>query len=131
MLRDELSPFCDDGSVIARRELALEWWTFAGLAVNQTIIQFMKPYIESPPHADNLLITLPSEIPMERLTEIIHEVRRTEYVRDWELQQPAANLLKFKDLLPEHLLRELVISRIADVPGACKILRLPVKIVNC
>lgn len=31
-LREDLSFCCDEGSVIARRGLSLEWWTFAGLA---------------------------------------------------------------------------------------------------
>jgi ATP-dependent Lhr-like helicase len=129
-LREDLSPCCGDGSVIARRGLSLERWTFAGLAANQTIVQYLRRYVEAPLRADNLWITLPPVAPIERLTKIIQELRGVGAPPDWELQQPAADLLKFGNLLPDHLLRDLVMARVADIPRALEILHSPIRIIS-
>jgi ATP-dependent Lhr-like helicase len=130
-LRQDFSPCCGDGSTITRRGLSLEWWTFAGLAANQTVVQFLQPHIESPLRADNLWITLPTDISIERLNKTIQEVRDDASPPKWELKQPAADLLKFGDLLPDHLLCDLILARIADIPGARGILRLPIRVIDC
>lgn len=130
-LREDLSSFCGQGSAVARRGLSLEWWTFAGLAANQTIVQYLKPLIKSPFRADNLWINLPPDLSIERLNEAIKELRGIDAPPDWELQQPAADLLKFGDLLPVPLLRDLIMARIADIPKACEILRSPIRIIDC
>ena len=127
-LRQELSLFCNDGSVIARKGLSLEWWTFAGLNANQTIAQYLRPHIKAPVRADNLWITLPSEMSMERLNEIIQDIRNAEGSLEWEFQQRASDLLKFSDLLPDRLLHELIMARIADIPRAREILHSPIRI---
>ena len=129
-LREDLSPCCGDGSVIARRGLSLEWWTFAGLAANQTVVQYLQPHFESPLRADNLWINLPSDMSIERLKQTIQELRDVDAPPDWELQQPAADLLKFGDLLPDHLLRDLIMARIADIPRAREILHSPIRIIR-
>jgi ATP-dependent Lhr-like helicase len=130
-LRQDLSPCCGDGSTIARRGLSLEWWTFAGLAANQTVVQFLQPHIESPLRADNLWINLPSDVSIEHLNQTIQELRGVDVSPDWQLQRPAADLLKFGDLLPDHLLRDLILARIADIPLARKILRSPIRVIDC
>ncbi len=129
-LRQELSPICGDGSVIARREASLEWWTFAGLAANQTVVQYLQPHIESPLRADNLWINIPPDTSVERLTQILQELHSVDAPPAWEFQQPAGDLLKFGDLLPDHLLRELILARIADVPRAIDILRAPIRVID-
>jgi ATP-dependent Lhr-like helicase len=129
-LREDLSPCCADGSAIARRGLSLEWWTFAGLAANQTLVQYLKPHIQSPLRADNLWINLPPDASIERLSKTIKELRGVEAPPDWDFQQPAADLLKFGDLLPDHLLCDLIMARIADIPRAQEILRSPIRIVD-
>lgn len=130
-LRLDLSRCCGEGTVIARRGQSLEWWTFAGLAVNQTIVQYLRPFIESPLRADNLWIDLPSDASIERLNKIIQELCDTDASPAWELQQPAADLLKFGDLLPTHLLCALIMARIAEIPRALKILHSPIRFVDC
>jgi ATP-dependent helicase Lhr and Lhr-like helicase len=129
-LRDDLSPCCGDGTSIVRRGLSLEWWTFAGLAANQTIVQYLRPHIASPLRADNLWITLPSDLSSGSLNETLRKLRNMDGPPDWVLQQPAADLLKFGNLLPHHLLNELIMERIADIPRALEILRSPIRIVN-
>jgi ATP-dependent Lhr-like helicase len=128
-LRQDLSPCCGDGSAITRRGLSLEWWTFAGLAANQTVVQYLQPHIESALRADNLWISLPSDLPIERLDQIIREMRSADAPPDWDLEQPAADLLKFGDLLPQDLLRDLILARIADIPRAREILRSPIRVI--
>lgn len=130
-LRLELSRCCGNGSVIARRGLTLEWWTFAGLAANQTVVQYLQPHFNSQLRADNLWINLPSDLSIEHLNQTIVEIRDSEVQPDWEFQQPAADLLKFGDLLPAHLLRDLILARIADIPRAREILRSPIRVIDC
>lgn len=127
-LRLDLCRFCGEGSVIARKGLSLEWWTFAGLGANQTIVQYLRPHIKAPVRADNLWITLPSDMSIERLNQIIQDIRSADARLEWELERPAADLLKFGDLLPDNLLHDLIMSRIADIPRAREILHSPVRI---
>jgi len=130
-LRQELVDRCGEGSVIARRGASVEWWTFAGLAANQTVVQYLQPHIDSPLHADNLWINLPADISLERLNRAIQELHGVESPPDWNLQQPAADLLKFGDLLPNHLLHDLILARIADIPRARQILDSKIRAVDC
>jgi ATP-dependent Lhr-like helicase len=130
-VREGLSQCCGQRSVIARRGSSLEWWTFAGLAVNQTIAQYLRPHIGPPIRADNLWVNLPPDVSVTRLHETIQELRETDAPPDWDLQQPATDLLKFGGLLPDHLLRELIMARIADVSRAREILCSPVRFVDC
>jgi ATP-dependent Lhr-like helicase len=130
-LRRDLVPCCGDGSVITRRGLSLEWWTFAGLAANQTVVQYLQPHLNSPLRADNLWINLPPDASIERLNQTIQELCIADAPPDWELQQPAADLLKFGDLLPDDLLRDLILARIADIPRAREILRSPIRVIGC
>lgn len=127
-LREDLSPCCTEESVIARRGLSLEWWTFAGLAANQAIVQYLSPHFASPLRADNLWIKLPSDTSVERLNQIIQEMRGVAELPDWEFQQPAADLLKFGELLPDHMLHDLILSRIADISRARQILNSKIRI---
>ncbi len=78
----------------------MEWWTFSGLAANQTLVQYLRPHFKSQLRADNLWINLPPGSPIQQINEIIKEVRESDAPPEWELQQPAADLLKFGDLLP-------------------------------
>lgn len=128
-LRLELSDCCGEGSVIARRGISVEWWTFAGLAANQTVVQYLQSHIDSPLRADNLWISLPANISIEQLSRTIQELPDDESPPDWDLQQPAADLLKFGDLLPDHMLRDLILRRIADIPLAREILRSPMRVI--
>lgn len=129
-LRGELAEYCGDGSVISRRGGSTEWWTFAGLSANQTVVQYLQPYFDAPLRADNLWINLPKDISIERLNQAILDLRGKDAPQGWNLQQPAGDLLKFGDLLPDHLLRDLILARIADVPGAREILRSPNRVVD-
>ena len=130
-LRQELADCCSEGSVIVRRGISVEWWTFAGLAANQTVVQYLQPHVDSPLRADNLWISLPQDISIERLNHTIRDLEGIASPPDWDLQQPAADLLKFGDLLPDNLLRNLILARIADIPRAIAILRSPVRVVEC
>jgi ATP-dependent Lhr-like helicase len=129
-LRQDLSECCGEGSIIARRGLSLEWWTFSGLATNQTVVQYLQPHFESQFRADNLWITIPSDISVERLNLAINELRLVNSPPDWDLQKPAGDLLKFGDLLPGDLLRDLILARISDVPRAQGILRSPIRVIE-
>lgn len=130
-LRQDLYRCCGDGSVIARRKQSLEWWTFAGLAANQTVVQYLQPHFKSALRADNLWINLPSDTSVEHLSRAIQEVLNVKGPPDWQLQQPAADLLKFGDLLPDHLLRDLIMARIANIPLAREILLSPLRVTYC
>jgi hypothetical protein len=121
-MRQDFPLHFDDEYVIIRNGKSLKWWTFAGLIVNQTVVQYLQPYFESPLRADNLWIKLPPETTMEQLEYATAEVISDDDLPDWEFQQPAADLLKFGDLLPNHLLNELILARITDVPRARELL---------
>jgi hypothetical protein len=125
-----LLPCCGEGTVIARRGLSLEWWTFGGLAANQTVVQYVQAQVQSPLRADNFWITLPADLSIQHLVEAVQGLRDVTSPPQWDLQQPAADLLKFGDLLPDNLLRDLIIARVADVPRARQILLSPVRIVD-
>jgi ATP-dependent Lhr-like helicase len=129
-LRLELSRCCGNGSVIAPKGRSMEWWTFAGLAANQTLVQYLQPHFRSQLRADNLWINLPPDVSIQHLNETIEELRGTDTPPDWELQQPAADLLKFGDLLPPRLLRDLILARIADVPRALEILHSSIRTID-
>ena len=121
-IRQHFPDHFDGEHFITRKGKSLEWWTFAGLIANQTVVQFLQPYFESPLRADNLWIKLPQEVTMEQLRLATLEILSDYDPPDWELQEPANDFLKFGDLLPNHLLRELILARIADVKSARKIL---------
>lgn len=129
-LRQEISPCCGDGSVLARHGMSLEWWTFAGLAANETIVQYIQPHVESPLRANNFWIELPADTSIERLDQAIQGLRGVSSPPDLDLHDSAADLLKFGDLLPGELMRDLVLARIADVPRAIDILQSPMKIID-
>ena len=130
-LRQDLSVCCGEGSIVMHRGVSLEWWTFGGMAANQTVVQYLQPHVNSPLRADNLWINLPSDLSIDHLNQIIQELPSFESPPDWDLRQPAADLLKFGDLLPDHLLRDLVLARIGNVPLAREILRSPIRVVDC
>jgi hypothetical protein len=94
-------------------------------------VQYLQPHIESQLRADNLWISLPPDVSIEHLNQTIQELRSADSPPDWQLQQPAADLLKFGDLLPDHLLRDLILARIADIPRAHEILRSPIRAIDC
>ncbi len=127
-VRQELLPCCGDGSVIVRRGLSLEWWTFGGLVANQTVVQYLRSRIDLPFRTDNFCIRLPSDISIERLRRAIMDLRDAGSPPDWDLKDSAADFLKFGDLLPDALLREMILVRLADVPRAQEILRSPIMI---
>lgn len=129
-LRQDLSRYCDEGSAIARKGSSLEWWTFAGLAANQTIVQYLQPHFNSQIRADNFWISLSSEDSIEHLMQIIQKIRDADSPLTWDLKESAADLVKFGDLLPDHLLRSLIIARIADLPRAQELLRSPIRIID-
>jgi ATP-dependent Lhr-like helicase len=129
-LREDFAPCCSGDSVIARRGSSLDWWTFGGLAANQTVVQYLQPRIDSPLRADNFSISLPPDLSAERLSETIKELREVSSPPEWDLQGSATDLLKFGDLLPPFLLRELILARIADVEGARQILRYQIRFVD-
>ena len=121
-IRQHFPDHFDGEYFITRKGKSLEWWTFAGLIANQTVVQFLQPYFESPLRADNLWIKLPQEVTMEQLRLATLEILSDDDPPNWELQEPANDFLKFGDLLPNHLLRDLILARIADVISARKIL---------
>lgn len=129
-LRTELSPCCAEGSAIVRHGETLEWWTFAGLLANQTLVQYLQPYMESPLRADNFWVRLPADSSIEALNQILADLQNIDEPPAWNLEKPAADLLKFSELLPESLLRDLILARIADVPRALHILRSPIRMVE-
>jgi len=102
-----------------------------GLAVNQTIVQYLQPHFSSPLRADNFWINLPAEVGAEELARIKNDLRVAESLPRWDLRAPATDLLKFGDLLPDDLLRELILARIADVPRARQILESTVHFTDC
>jgi hypothetical protein len=108
----------------------LEWWTFAGLLANQTIIQFLQPYFSSPLRADNFWINLPSDESTEHLVQTIQKLRSIDTPPNWDVQQTAADLIKFGDLLPANLLHDMIMTRIADIPSARKILHSPIRVIT-
>lgn len=121
-LKVELADGVSDGPVLVRKDKTLEWWTFAGLIANQTVVQFLQPHFDETLRATNLWINLPADFSLQQFHAVITQARSEESTFVWDIKTSAVDMLKFSDLLPSQLLQELILERIADIHGARKII---------
>lgn len=129
-LRDELGQVAVGESCIIRDNDAWNWWTFAGLAANQTVTNMLCEKLSQPIRANNLFIRIAKGCSLKELQQAITgaaEVKQKEVVT-WIKQ--GEDLLKFSELLPQDLLGKAVVARFADLEGAQSILASPVRFVS-
>lgn len=117
-LRVDLAGVAREGTTVLEKDGRREWWTFAGLAVNQTLASILKACVTEEPQADNLYVRLPGEASLAVLDEELGRLRSAVELPFAEVGEGAADLFKFADLLPPDLLNSLVLARLADPQGA-------------
>ena len=127
-LRQELFTATAEGTCILSGEQCQDWWTFAGLATNQTIANMLSDRLRGSLRADNLYIRLPADcLPME-LQQAIASAAALEEPDLSIWTEQGKELLKFSELLPSDLLERTIIARLADFQGARAILESPIVI---
>jgi ATP-dependent Lhr-like helicase len=129
-LRQELSPVVSEGTAILQREGGCEWWTFAGLRVNQTIASMLEPVVSDSVRADNLWIKFSTRDRPHDLWKAILSLRDADTPFIPCVSERIGDLLKFGDLLPPELLREVSVARMMDLPGAYDVLGATTRIIE-
>jgi len=129
-LRQELAQVISAGTVILQREGGCEWWTFAGLRTNQTIVSLLEPLICDGVRADNLWIKFSTGNRTCDLWKAIQGLRDTDTPFNPRVPEKASDFLKFADLLPPQLLRAVILARMMDWPGAHDVLGATMRIVE-
>jgi hypothetical protein len=129
-LREELAEIAVHGTAIVSRQDCHDWWTFAGLAANQTVAALLAPVVGEKIHADNLWIRLPAECAIGTVCEAISDLRDVDQPPISGLIDKAEDLFKFSSLLPPALLNEVVSARMADMAGAHAVLNSAIRILS-
>ena len=126
-LRQELALATSEGTSIVQDERHWVWWTFAGLAVNQTVANMLSISLGELPRADNLFIRLP-DCPLHEIEQAIADAAQEQQVDVSAWTEQAGELLKFSELLPPELLTKTITTRLVDMPGAQTLLNLPITV---
>jgi len=129
-LRQELAEAVSEGTAILQREGGCEWWTFAGLRTNQTIVSLLEPFICDGVRADNLWIKFSTGNQLHDLRKAIQSLRDTDVPFNPCVPERACDFLKFADLLPPELLRAVITARMMDLAGAHQVLGATVRIIE-
>ena len=117
-LRQELGLTVSEGTCIVQGDRSREWWTFAGLAVNQTVASMLSESLDEPVRADNLFIRLPEGCSLEKIEQAIVDASRLGQPDPSTWAEQAGDLIKFSELLPLELLTRTIVARLMNVPGA-------------
>ena len=123
-LRQELALATSEGTCIVQDERQWAWWTFAGLAVNQTVANMLSMSLGELARADNLFIRLP-DCPLQEIEQAIAEAAQCQQMDVSAWTEQAGELLKFSELLPPDLLTGTITARLVDMPGARALLNSP------
>ena len=126
-LRQEF-PVAAGGTCIVQTDKERKWWTFAGLAANQTVANMLIEYLGESVTADNLSIRLPADCPLTKIQTAISDAARIEELDPSSWTEQGKELLKFSELLPEDLLARTIIARLTDLHGARAILNSPITV---
>lgn len=125
-LRQVLPLPASEGTVIVQCEQSWEWWTFAGLAANQTVVNMLIDSLGECIRADNLSIRLPGDCTLTELRRAIANAARLEELPPSDWVEQGEELLKFSELLPLDLLTRTAVARLIDFRGARAILDSPI-----
>lgn len=125
-LRQELPLAASGGTCIIQGEQSRAWWTFAGLAANQTVANMLMGCLGGFIRADNLFIQLPGDCPLTELQQAIADAARLEESDPSVWAEQGEELIKFSELLPSDLLTRTIIARLTDFRGARAILDSPI-----
>lgn len=131
-MRDELGEVAGEGTCILRSDGSWEWWTFAGLAANQTVASLLGEDLDESLRAENLFIRIPGNCSMVELQRALAKARAKEQhaLVSASLKEQAEELLKFSELLPADLLSKSIAARFADNAGAHEILESPIRTIG-
>lgn len=122
-LRQEMAGFYPEtGTALVRDDSHWTWWTFAGLVANQTLAAILEPFIHEPGTPDNLCIRWPNDVAHTVFMNAIRDAGTSEIAKDVSMVDGVEDILKFADLLPPEFMRELTLTRLADIPQAQAIL---------
>jgi len=127
-LRRELPFAASRGTCIVSGQQSRTWWTFAGLATNQTLANMLIGYLGRLVRANNLFIQLPGECPLSDLQQAIADAAKLEEVDPSVWAERGGELLKFSELLPSDLLTRTMIARLSNIDGARAILESPITV---
>ncbi len=125
-LRQSLALATSEGTAIVKGEQDWEWWTFAGLAANQTVANMLSGSLGESIRASNLSIRLPSDRTLLELEQAIADAARLEEPDTSAWAEKGEELLKFSELLPTDLLTKTIIARLTDFQGAQAIFDSPI-----
>ncbi|MEV4833416.1 DEAD/DEAH box helicase [Nonomuraea sp. NPDC049486] len=125
-LRDERSGTVQPGgTLIAREDGDLRWWTWAGLRANATLKSSLGPLTDPLQRGDDLYIRLRNDMDPGAWRHAIRGLDTR--LRPPEVDDRALRGLKFTDVLPRDAAHQTLSARLADLPTAASVLREPVR----
>ncbi|MBA9004990.1 DEAD/DEAH box helicase [Thermomonospora cellulosilytica] len=114
------------GSVITRVGNDVRWWTWAGHRANATLAATLDDVADAGQRVEDFSIRLRSD-----LTPRMWKAALTSALERLRLPAPSEEALrglKYSDALPRHLAEATLSARLADLPGATRILKNPTHI---
>ncbi|MEV4100684.1 DEAD/DEAH box helicase [Nonomuraea sp. NPDC049649] len=125
-LRDERGGTVhQDGTVIAREDDDLRWWTWAGHRANATLKSSLGPIADPLQRGDDLFIRLRADMQPGMWRHAIQGLDTR--LRLPEADDKALRGLKFTEVLPRDAAHQTLAARLADLPAAASVLREPVR----
>jgi len=121
-LREELPLTTSGDTYIVQKKQGRKWWTFAGLAANQTVANMLMGHLSGAVRADNLFIRLPGDCPLTELKKAIADVAKLDALDPSAWVDQSEELLKFSELLPSDLFTKAIMARLTDFQGARTVL---------
>jgi ATP-dependent Lhr-like helicase len=117
------------GSVILRHQGGdLRWWTWAGFRANATLAATLSEVVDPMQRFDDLQIRLREDLTPAAWRELTADA--AERLCLPEPSEKALTGLKFSAILPKRLAMATLAARLADLDGATKVLREPVRFVS-
>lgn len=106
------------GTVVAREDGDLRWWTWAGRRANATLRATLGPLADPVQRTDALSLRLRNDLDIRTWRDAVRGIP----VRLPEVEEKALKGLKFSAALPAGLARDTLQARMADIASAAQVL---------
>lgn len=106
------------GTVVAREDGDLRWWTWAGRRANATLSATLGPLADPVQRTDALSLRLRNDLDIRTWRDAVRGIP----VRLPEVEEKALKGLKFSAALPAGLARDTLQARMADIASAAQVL---------
>lgn len=106
------------GTVVAREDGDLRWWTWAGQRANATLSATLGPLADPVQRTDALSLRLRNDLDIRTWRDAVRGIP----VRLPEVEEKALKGLKFSAALPAGLARDTLQARMADIASAAQVL---------